>query len=208
MTEAGFVVGNAHRFEPVTEGAMGRPYPGQTVRVCDDAGRAVAPGEPGELMISSASPSLFLGYHGRPDQTAARFRDDWFATGDLVRADGDGRLYYLGRRDDLIISSGHRIGPGEIEEVLRGHGSVRDAVVVGEPDAERGQRIKAVVQLRNGGASEALTTELQDLVRDRVGRHAYPRCIEYVDEFPRTPTGKVRRDILRLPAAERAPVGV
>jgi acetyl-CoA synthetase len=205
LTEASFLAGGAHRFYPPAPDSLGRPFPGQTLRIAREDGSNAAPGEAGELMVASSSYSLFLGYHGDPELTASRFRDGWFATGDLMRRDRDGRLYYLGRNDDMIMSSGHRIGPGEIEDVLRSHAAVLDAVVVGEPDAERGQLIKAVVQLRQDGAGddEQLTLELQELVRTRVGRHAYPRRVEYVEEYPRTVTGKVRRDVLRMPTLER-----
>jgi acetyl-CoA synthetase len=215
MTEASFVAGSAHRFYPPLPDSLGRPYPGQTLRIARDDGSNVAPGEPGELMVACSSPTLFLGYYGKPELTASSFRDGWYATGDLMRHDQHGHLYYLGRKDDLIMSSGHRIGPGEIEDVLRTHAAVHEAIVVGEPDAQRGQLVKAVVQLRfaaNGTSNgnghrpaerEALTAELQDLVRAMVGRHAYPRLVEYVEDYPRTVTGKVRRDLLRLPARER-----
>jgi acetyl-CoA synthetase len=207
LTEASFLAGSAHRFYPAAPESLGRPYPGQTLRVARDDGTNAAPGEVGELMVPCASPTLFLGYYGKPELTAARFRDGWFGTGDLMRYDEDGRLYYLGRKDDLIMSSGHRIGPGEIEDVLRTHVQVLDAVVVGEQDSERGQLIKAVIQLQQNGNGTGehgqLTVELQDLVRARIGRHAYPRRVEYVEDYPRTVTGKVRRDLLRLPAAPR-----
>jgi acetyl-CoA synthetase len=207
LTEASFLAGSAHRFYPPAPASLGRPFPGQTLRVARDDGTNVAPGEVGELMVPCASPSLFLGYYGKPELTASCFRDGWFGTGDMMRHDEEGRLYYLGRKDDLIMSSGHRIGPGEIEDVLRTHIEVFDAVVVGEPDFERGQVIKAVVQLRQNGngtsGHDELTVELQDLVRVKVGRHAYPRRIEYVNEYPRTVTGKIRRDVLRQPMAPR-----
>lgn len=205
MTEASFVIGNAHRFSPVVSGSMGRPFPGQAVRIVDADGQPVGVDQPGDLVVSGGSPSLFLGYYGQPEATASRFLDGWFVTGDIARRDADGRLFYVARKDDLITSSGHRIGPGEIEDVLRTHPEVRDVVVVGEPDAARGQRVKAVVQLRDGSGPprDGLSGELRDLVRMRVGRHAYPRSIEYLVEFPRTVTGKVRRDLLRLPAGDR-----
>jgi acetyl-CoA synthetase len=203
MTEASFVVGNAHRYYPPVPGSMGRPYPGQEVLLRTDDGSIAGPAEPGEITIGPSSPSLFLGYFNKPDATAERFADGWFRTGDLALRDERGHLFYVGRKDDLIMSAGHRLGPGEIEEVLRRHAAVRAAVVVGVPDAKRGQRVKAVVQLVEGAAVERsldqLNRELQDLVRDGVGKHAYPREIEYVEEFPRTVTGKVRRDLLRLP---------
>jgi acetyl-CoA synthetase len=206
MTEASFVIGNAHRFYPVVAGSMGRPYPTQHARLRADDGGAPAPGEPGEILISPESPSLFLGYWGRPEATAERFVDGWFATGDLAAADERGYLFYAGRRDDLIMSAGHRLGPGEIEDALLRHEAVRTAVVVGAPDAERGQLVRAIVQLTTPGRAlprEELTRQLQDLVRAGVGRHAYPREVEYVEEFPRTVTGKIRRDVLRQPVNER-----
>ena len=104
----------------------------------------------------------------------------------------------MGRTDDLIISAGHRIGPGEIEEAIRRDSTVREVAVVGVPDATRGQRVKAFVQLCDGGEqTQELTERLQNLVRTVVGHHAYPREIEYVLELPRTPTGKVQRHVLR-----------
>jgi acetyl-CoA synthetase len=159
------------------------------------------------MTIGPSSPSLFRGYFGKPEATAERFTDGWFATGDLATADEQGYLFYVGRRDDLIMSAGHRLGPGEIEDALRRHAAVRAAVVVGAPDPERGQVVKAVVQLVPGAQGDRslgeLTKELQDLVRVGVGRHAYPREVEYIDDFPRTVTGKVRRDVLRMPADAR-----
>jgi acetyl-CoA synthetase len=207
MTEASFVAGNAHRYYAPVLGSLGRPYPGQEIVLRTEDGEVAPPGEPGEMTIGPSSPSLFRGYFGKPEATAERFTDGWFATGDLATADEQGYLFYVGRRDDLIMSAGHRLGPGEIEDALRRHAAVRAAVVVGAPDPERGQVVKAVVQLVAGGQGdrplEELTKELQDLVRVGVGRHAYPREVEYIDDFPRTVTGKVRRDVLRLPAHAR-----
>jgi acetyl-CoA synthetase len=206
MTEASFTIGNAHRYYPAVEGSMGRPYPGQVVRLRAEDGGDAEPGSSGEILIDPCSPSLFLGYWGRPDATAAQFVDGWYSTGDLAVRDERGYMFYAGRKDDLIMSAGHRLGPAEIEEALVRHDAVRAAVVVGAPDAERGQVVKAVVQLApaaDAADRDELTRQLQDTVRAAVGRHAYPRSIEYVDEFPRTITGKVRRDVLRLAPAER-----
>jgi acetyl-CoA synthetase len=207
MTEASFIVGNAHRYYEPVASSMGRPYPGQEIVLRADDGCAVEIGEPGEITIGPSSPSIFVGYFGKPAATAERFAGGWFRTGDLATRDERGHLFYVGRKDDLIMSAGHRLGPGEIEEALRRHEAVRAAVVVGAPDPQRGQRVKAVVQLVDNahsyGSLEQLTLELQDLVRVGVGRHAYPREIEYIEEFPRTVTGKVRRDVLRLPVESR-----
>ncbi len=205
MTEASFVVGNAHRYYPVVDSSMGRPYPGQELRLRTDDGATPGPGELGEIMIARTSPSLFLGYFNQPEATSERFVDGWFATGDLAIADERGYLFYSGRKDDLIMSAGHRLGPGEIEDALSRHESVRTAVVVGAPDPKRGQIVKAYVQLTESGTGqsrEELIHQLQDLVRNGVGGHAYPRTVEFVEDFPRTVTGKIRRDLLRLPSSE------
>lgn len=205
MTEASFVVGNAHRYYPAVESSMGRPYPGQELRLRAADEGTPTPGEPGEILIGPSSPSLFLGYFDRPEATADRFVDGWFATGDLAIADERGYLFYSGRKDDLIMSAGHRLGPGEIEDALTRHEAVRTAVVVGAPDPKRGQIVKAIVQLKDRESNtprEELILQLQDLVRKGVGGHAYPREVVFVDEFPRTVTGKIRRDLLRRPASE------
>jgi acetyl-CoA synthetase len=198
MTEASFLVGNAHRYYPVVHGSMGLPYPGQTLALRGPDGGTPAVGETGELVVHPACPTLFLGYHGNEQATADRFVDGWYTTGDLATRDERGYLFYVGRKDDLIMSAGHRIGPGEIEEAIRRDSSVREVAVVGVPDETRGQLVKAFVQLRVAGEeTRELTQRLQDLVRNAVGQHAYPREIEYVLDLPRTPTGKVQRHVLR-----------
>jgi acetyl-CoA synthetase len=198
MTEASFLVGNAHRYYPVVTGSMGLPYPGQTLALRRRDGEAPEPGETGELVVAPSCPTLFLGYHGNSEATAERFVEGWYATGDLATCDERGYLFYVGRKDDLIISAGHRIGPGEIEEAILRDSTVREVAVVGVPDETRGQRVKAFVQLHDGREeTRELTKRLQDLVRTVVGHHAYPREIEYLSELPRTPTGKVQRHVLR-----------
>ena len=198
MTEASFLAGNAHRYYPVVQGSMGFPYPGQTLALRDAAGGTPPVGEAGEIVVDPSGPTMFLRYYGQPEATAERFDAGWYTTGDLACCDERGYLFYVGRKDDLIISAGHRIGPGEIEDALHRHSAVREAAVVGVPDATRGQRIKAFVELHaRHEETDALTGELQDLVRTVVGRHAYPREVEYVADFPRTVTGKVQRNVLR-----------
>jgi acetyl-CoA synthetase len=199
MTEASFTIGSAHRYYPPVPGSMGIPYPGQPVRLVRDDGTEAAVGEDGEIMIGPSSPSLFVGYWGRPAETEAQFRDGWWGTGDLALRDEAGYLHYRGRKDHLIMSAGHRLGPAEIESALARHSAVRAVVVGGAPDPERGQIVKAVVELVDEArdlARDKITVELQDIVRHAVGRHAYPRVIEFVDELPRTATGKIRRDVL------------
>jgi len=141
---------------------------------------------------------MFLGYWNRPDATRDKFVGDWLITGDLGRMDADGFVTFVGRNDDVITSAGYRIGPGPIEDCLLGHPAVRMAAVVGAPDPERTEIVKAYVILAEGHVpTDALTRELQDHVRRRLGAHEYPRQVRYVEALPLTTTGKVIRRELR-----------
>jgi acyl-coenzyme A synthetase/AMP-(fatty) acid ligase len=164
-------------------GSMGRPLPG--VRLSIDEG---------ELVIDpSTLPTFFLGYQGRPKAPLVPWR-----TGDLVHADGDGYLYFEGRNDDLIISSGYRIGPVEVESALLQHPAIAEAAVVADPDEERGNVVRAVVVLRSGyAAGTALAHELQQHVRSVTAPYKYPRVLEFADSLPKTTTGKLKRADLR-----------
>ncbi|HEV7207518.1 MAG TPA: AMP-binding protein [Mycobacteriales bacterium] len=163
-------------------GSMGRPLPGVAVQLVD-----------GELLVDPATvPTFFLGYLGEPAPTG------WWHTGDRVRQEPDGYLYFEGRADDVINSAGYRIGPFEVEDVLAGHPAVAEAAVVGAPDAERGQVVRAVVVLRAGYlASPELVADLQQHVRERTAPYKYPRVVDFVTELPKTSTGKLRRTALR-----------
>ena len=169
-------------------GAMGKPLPGVEVRV-----------EEGELCVRAASlPTLFAGYWRDPRATAERLRDGWWHTGDLVRRDADGLLWYEGRRDDVISSSGYRIGPGEVEAAVGSHPAVLECAAVGLPDPDRGQRVHVDVVLRPGHApSETLGEELRAHARAVTAPYKQPRSIRFVAALPRTATGKVRRADIR-----------
>ena len=198
QTECNLVVANSAGLMDVRPGSMGRPVPGHDVAVIDDDGVAVAPGIVGEIAIRRPDPVMFLGYWNQPEATAAKFAGDWLRTGDRGSADEDGYVWYQARDDDVITSGAYRIGPGEIEDCLLRHPAVAMAAVVGIPDPIRTQAIKAFVVLVPGAAGdEALTTELQGFVRERLGAHEYPRAIEYLDALPLTATGKVMRRELR-----------
>ena len=167
---------------PARAGSMGRALPGIVLDVAD-----------GELVLDPASdPTFFLRYLG------SRQHDGVWHTGDRVYADEDGFFYFEGRTDDVIISSGYRIGPFEVESALTAHPAVAEAAVVAAPDAERGSVVRAVVVLRDGHApSAALALELQDHVKAETAPYKYPRIVEFADGLPRTPSGKVRRAALR-----------
>ena len=124
--------------------------------------------------------------------------DDWYVTGDTMTRDADGHFFFAGRNDDIITSAGYRIGPFDVESVIIEHPAVAEVAVVGKPDPERTEIVKAFVVLRKGHApSDALAAELQQHVRKRLSLHAYPREVEFVDELPKTASGKVQRFLLR-----------
>lgn len=197
QTEANVTVGNSERLFPVRPGSMGRAMPGHRVAVLDDHGEP-AIGEVGEIAVKRPDPVMMLGYWNRPDATEARFRGDWFLTGDLGLEDDDGYLWFRSRTDDVIKSMGYRIGPGEIETSLMSHPAVALCAVVGEPDELRGQVPVAHVVLRAGHEpSDHLIAELQHHVRTRLAAHEVPRRIVFAEDLPRTATGKILRRVLR-----------
>jgi acetyl-CoA synthetase len=195
QTEANFLVGNSSRAWPVYPGKMGRAYPGHRVAVLDDHGDPCPPGELGEIALRLPDPVVMLGYWSNPAATAEKTRDRWLRTGDWAKADENGYLTFWSRRDDIINSSGYRIGPSEIEKCLATHDHVLDAVVVGVPDELRGQVVKAFV-VTDAAPSAELAAELQGFVRTRLGNYQYPRSVEFVGSIPTTTTGKRMRRAL------------
>jgi acetyl-CoA synthetase len=179
-------------------GAIGKPVPGHVVGVVDGEGNEVAPGALGQIAVKRPDPVMFLEYWGKPDATRDKFVGDWMLTGDQGMADDDGYIHFVGRDDDVITSSGYRIGPGEIEDCLIRHPAVALAAVIGKPDPVRTEIVKAFVVLKSGQArSDMLAAELQDFVRTRLAAHEYPREIAFVDQMPMTTTGKIIRRLLR-----------
>jgi acetyl-CoA synthetase len=199
LTEFNHLVGNCSRLYPIRPGSMGRAYPGRSTAIVDDNGRRVSVGEVGEIVSTLDDPTLFLGYWGEPGvPVRLRLGENLLRTGDLARQDDDGYFWYQGRNDDLIKSAGYRIGPAEVEDALVAHPAVAEAAVIGSPDPARGAIVKAYVRLNKGiGASEQLVRELQEHVKKNLAAYKYPRKIEFVDEFPLTSSGKIRRGELR-----------
>jgi acetyl-CoA synthetase len=190
QTETGQLTGMPEGV-PVRPGSMGRPLPGFGLEVVDEDGR---PASDGELTLDPATvPTFFRGYLGEAPHNRAVWR-----TGDRVRRDEDGFLWFEGRLDDVILSAGYRIGPFEVESALVEHPAVAEAAAVAAPDAERGAIVKAVVVLRPGHApGPALAKELQDHVKQATAPYKYPRVVEFVDDLPKTASGKIRRADLR-----------
>jgi len=199
QTEINYVVGNCHAAWPVKPGSIGRPYPGHRVAVIDGEGNELPPGELGEIAIHRKDdPVFFLEYWKNPQATREKFVGEWGCTGDQGKTDADGYFWYQGRSDDVIKSSGYRIGPAEIESCLVKHRAVANAAVIGKPDATRGAIVKAFIVLQPGHApSEVLKEEIQSHVRGRLAPYEYPREIEFIDSLPMTTTGKVQRKELR-----------
>ena len=198
MTEVNHLIGNCSRLYPRRPGSMGVAYPGHDVRLVDAEGIEVADGEPGEIVTPATSPTRFLGYLNNAGKEAELRLGDWLRTHDLAVRDADGYFWYKGRSDDLIKSSGFRIGPTEIEECLLSHPAVAEAGVIGKPDAQRGTIVKAFVRLASGFIGDAsLTEELRAHVRNKLASYKAPREIDYVDEFPMTSSGKINRKALR-----------
>jgi acetyl-CoA synthetase len=183
QTETGAIAGmRAGDDDPSKDGSMGPPLPGIESRISD-----------GELQVRPGTvPSFFTGYLGE-----APFTKEWWGTGDQVREDEDGHLWFEGRDDDIIVTAGYRVGPFEVESALVSHPAVAEAAAVAAPDEERGSVVRAVVVLRDGQPSQALAKELQDHVKAVTAPYKYPRIVEFADELPKTASGKIRRAELR-----------
>jgi 2-aminobenzoate-CoA ligase len=189
--------------EDMRAGATGRPIPGFEARVVDKEGREVPDGEPGRLAVRGPTGCRYLSDKRQADYV----QHGWNITGDTYVRDRDGYFVYQARSDDMIISAGYNIAGPEVESVLLTHPAVAECGVVGQPDPDRGQIVKAYVILKEGyAADETLTRTLQDYVKDSVAPFKYPRAIEYVTALPRTETGKLQRfELRRMAAASRQP---
>lgn len=202
QTECNFVLGSSVALGVSRAGAIGRAVPGHRVAIVDKAGAEVPTGTTGQIAIASPDPVMFLGYWQDAAATSAKFSNGWLLTGDLGRQDGEGYFEFVGRNDDVITSSGYRIGPSEIEDCLIGHPAVRLAAVVGKPDPLRTEIVKAYVVAKPGYApGPSLAEDIRNWVKNRLSMHEYPREVAFVDELPLTTTGKVIRRVLRERAA-------
>jgi acetyl-CoA synthetase/medium-chain acyl-CoA synthetase len=202
QTETIMTIGNFRCLgNPVRPGSMGKANPAFEVAVIDGQLNELPAGQEGEIALRvfpKRPVGLFREYFGNPEATAAQFRGDWYLTGDRATRDADGYFWFVGRKDDVIKSSGYRIGPFEVESALLEHKAVVDVAVIGKPDSVRGQIVKAFVVLRSGWPSgDDLKAELQRHCKQSVAPYKYPREIEFVDELPKTTSGKTRHVVLR-----------
>ncbi len=182
----------------VKPGSMGRPIPGTEAAVVNDKGAVLPPGEEGNLVLKPGWPSMFRTYWNKKDLYDSRFQHGWYFSGDRARMDDEGYFWFVGRSDDVINTAGHLVGPFEVESALIEHPAVAEAGVIGKPDQERMEIVKAFISLKNGFApSEQLKTEIKEFVRTRLAAHAYPREIEFLPTLPKTRSGKIMRRLLK-----------
>lgn len=198
QTENTLLLGIMKNME-VRPGSMGKPTPGNDVAIIDDEGKVVPVGDVGDIALKLGSPALFQEYYKDPERTEVTRRGDYYVTGDRASMDKDGYFWFEGRNDDIIISSGYTIGPFEVEDALIKHPSVQECAVVARPDEIRGNIVKAFVVLKSDIDQDdpKLVKELQDFVKKNTAPYKYPREIEFIDELPKTSSGKIRRVELR-----------
>ena len=202
QTECNFVLSSSAAYGISKAGAIGKAVPGHRIAIVSEAGDELPAGEPGQIAIASPDPVMFLGYWNDAAATERKFAKGWLLTGDIGRQDSEGYVTFEGRDDDVITSSGYRIGPAEIEDCLIGHPAVQLAAAVGKPDEVRTEIVKAYVVLSPGHQpSEALAADISEWVKTRLSMHEYPREVEFIESLPLTTTGKVIRRLLRERAA-------
>jgi len=198
LTEVNHLIGSCRALYPSLPGSMGVAFPGHTTTIVDRNGEPLPDGEEGEVVTAGDDVTQFLGYWKDPERTADLRFGRWLRTGDMAVRDSDGYFWYRGRTDDLIKSSGFRIGPAEVEDCLVRHADVAEAAVIASPDVDRGSIVKAFIRLAGGrSACDGLTAELQAHVKQNLAAYKYPREIEYVDSFELTSSGKISRRKLR-----------
>ncbi len=200
QTESVLLVGTFPPLE-VKAGSMGKPSPGFNIAVIDDDANEVPVNQEGDIAVRMKPDrpvGIFKEYWKEPERTAATMRGDWYVTGDRAVRDEDGYIWFVGRSDDVILSSGYRIGPFEVESALIEHPAVAESAVVSSPDEFRGEIVKAFVILTPGHTgSDELVKEIQEFVKNNTAPYKYPREIEFVEELPKTISGKIRRVELR-----------
>lgn len=204
QTECNVCVLNNRRYMPPRPGALGKAAPGFDVAIVDETGTPLPNGETGQIAVRAGHPIMLLEYWRNPEATRRKYANGWLLTGDLGRKDDDGFFWFASRADDVITSSGYRIGPGEIEEALIKHPAVALAAAIGVPDPVRTEVVKAFIVPKPGVVPSAeLAGEIQEFVRSRLARHEVPREIEFIEEMPIGTTGKVLRRVLRQKELDR-----
>jgi long-chain acyl-CoA synthetase len=202
-TETGTVSGIGPEDIFKKPGSVGRPIAGVDVRIVDESGHDVPIGESGEILMKYGKPGTFLvmkRYHNNPKATREAFLGDWVRTGDMGKFDNEGYLYIVDRKKDMIISGGYNIYSREVEKVIEGHPVVKEVAVVGTPDRDFGEAVKAFVVLKTNGDTieeEVIKNEIVDLCRQKMASYKKPKYIEFIDCLPRNPTGRVAKYLLK-----------
>lgn len=198
QTENTLLIGTMVGMKP-KPGSMGKPTPGNQVTIIDESGNEVAPGTVGDIAVHKSTPALFDSYLNDPERTAMQYRGDYYVTGDRASKDREGYFWFEGRGDDIIISSGYTIGPFEVESAVLEHPAVQECAVIASPDPVRGNVVKAFIVLREPSRKEeeGLKESIQDHVKQVTAPYKYPRKIEFIDEMPKTVSGKIMRVALR-----------
>lgn len=198
QTECNVILGNNGNVFPIKPGSLGKPTPGSVVKIIDDSGTEVPCGQEGHIACQRPHPVMLLEYLNKPEATKEKFIGDMLITGDVGHMDEDGYFWFHGRGDDVITSSGYRIGPSEIEDALLKHEAIQMAAAIGIPDPVRTEIIKVFLILKEGvQGTQTLQDELKEFVRSRLAKHEVPRIIEFVESLPMTTTGKIMRRELR-----------
>lgn len=185
-------------------GSCGKPQPGRVCSIVDHSGKELPKGEPGVLAVKDSDPGLFREYWDKPDKTKESFKKGWFLTGDVLYEDEDGYYWFSGRDDDLIMAAGYRISPFEVESAIISHPEVLECAVVASPDKMRGVIVKAfIILLDESKASDNLVKDIQEHTKMVAAPYKYPREVEFVEELPKTQSGKIKRKELRELEKER-----
>jgi acetyl-CoA synthetase len=198
QTEVAMMINNHHALKhPVKPGAAGLPLPGLEMAILDDDLNVQPANTPGVLAVNIPRSPMYT-FTGYWKAESPNIRGDWYITGDTMMRDEDGHFFFVGRNDDIITSAGYRIGPFDVESVVMEHPAVAEVAVIGKPDPQRTEIVKAVIVLNSGvEGSEDLKLEIQQMVRQRLSTHSYPREIDFVAALPKTASGKIQRFILR-----------
>jgi acetyl-CoA synthetase len=207
QTECDLVVGYCSEIMEIVPGAIGKAVPGHMVEIINEDGRIARQDELGEIAVKAPDPVMFLGYWKNARATKEKFIGDWMRTGDYGRKDKNGNFWFSGRQDDIIESGGFRIGPGEVEDCLMKHPAVALVGVIGVADPVRGEIVKAFILPQAGVTPDnALEQSIKEHVKKRLEAHAYPREVAFVDEMPRTSTGKILRNELRRMSEQKVKI--
>jgi len=198
QTETGGILIANYPAMDIKPGSMGKPLPGIEAAIVDDKGKVLRPNQEGNLAIKPGWPSMMHTIWRRPEKYKSYFKDGWYISGDRAYRDKDGYFWFIGRADDVIKTSGERVGPFEVESALIEHPAVIEAGVIGKPDPLRGEIIKAFVKLKEGvKPSEKLKEDIAQFVKKHLAAHAFPREIEFIDKLPKTRSGKIMRRLLK-----------